>query len=279
MSAETDENGEFVIEDVPAGARRIDFESGNSTPLHVIADLYAGDTVTFTARLAGSADKIAGAAHDTTLTIGGIVTDATDLPLDGIEVYVVSSGRSARTDRVGRYRLDGLIDGPTELRARKLGWMPVDSTVVLAPHSNVSLNFSFTSRVSALDTIRVTATQDACQPRSFAGFDCRRKAGLGVFLDPATVNALNPRDLADLFDGVPGLRREGRDVVATIGWRCVSYLVNGHPPMSIEAMMLSSLDARDVMAVEFYADRNAAPEWYKIYAGKCSLIVLWTSSQ
>lgn len=215
MSAETDENGEFVIEDVPAGARRIDFESGNSTPLHVIADLYAGDTVTFTARLAGSADKIAGAAHDTTSTIGGTVMDAMDHPLDGIEVYVVSSGRSARTDRVGRYRLDGLIDGPTELRARNLGWMPVDSTVVLA----------------------------------------------------------------DLFDGVPGLRREGRDVVATTGWRCVSYLVNGHPPMSIEAMMLSSLDARDVMAVEFYADRNAAPEWYKIYAGKCSLIVLWTSSQ
>jgi hypothetical protein len=98
--------------------------------------------------------------------------------------------------------------------------------------------------VSALGTIRVTATQDACQPGSFAGFDCRRKAGLGVFLDPAKVNALNPRDLADLFDGVPGLRREG-----------------------------------EVMAVEFYADRNAAPEWYKIYAGKCSLIVLWTNSQ
>ncbi|MGH7654006.1 MAG: hypothetical protein ACREN6_05020, partial [Gemmatimonadaceae bacterium] len=134
-------------------------------------------------------------------------------------------------------------------------------------------------RAAALDTIRITGTYDSCQARSFAGFACRAKSGEGVFLDEARVDSLNPRYIADLFDGVPGLRREGRNIVATTGNRCVAYLFNGHPPMSIEAMGLSSLDARDVLAVEFYASERTIPERYKVYARSCSLIVLWTTRE
>jgi hypothetical protein len=208
--------------------------------------------------------------------IRGVVADSLGRPLDSIEVYVMTSGRSGRSDAAGRYLITGIIEGPTRLRARRLGWKPVDTSVVVAAHSSVTVNFALRSRVSALDTIRVTASQDDCPPRDFTGFKCRLRMGVGVFRDSAELAALTPNYKADLFDGMPGLRREGRDIKAVTRWRCLSYLVNGHPPTAYDRAMMRMLTfARDVVAIEFYEDHQTAPEWYKIYAGRCSLIVYW----
>jgi hypothetical protein len=142
---------------------------------------------------------------DTNSVVHGVVTDSAGRMLDSIEVYVVSSGRSARTDARGRYAIAHLIEGPTQLRARRLGWKPVDTTFVLGTHSDVIANFVMREHAPALDTIRVTTSQDDCAPRKLEGFACRRKAGVGVFRDAAQLAALHPETIADLFDGVPGL--------------------------------------------------------------------------
>jgi protocatechuate 3,4-dioxygenase beta subunit len=277
--AETDENGEVVLEDVAPGARRVEVDSGSWRPVRFVADLYAGDTVIFTVRLSRSSSENNSAPHDTASSVVGTVLDPAGKPLTGIEVYATSAGRTARTNEAGRYRIEGLVDGPTQVRARRVGWRPADSAVVLAPRSETTLNLAFTDRAAELDTVRISATTDACAARSFAGFSCRRKTSFGVFLDEEKVESLNPRYLADLFDGVPGLRREGQLVVATTGDRCVAYLVNGHPPTPIEAMEIGAHDARDVIAVELYTDHLTTPERYKIFAGHCSLVVLWTSHE
>ena len=283
-SATTDANGRFVIADVPPGVRTLQISGGSRASLLLLADAYAGDTVAVLARLGASAGAER-AAMDSRSVIRGVVTDSTRSTLEGIEVYVVNSGRSARTDRAGRFRIDSLVEGPTELRARRVGWNPVDTTVVLVPHADISLNFRFRTPLSALDTIRVNATQAACKPRDFEGFECRKKAGLGVFIDPVRVDSINPRYIADLFDGIPGFRRVGKNVLPTDGDRCVTMLINGHPPMPVEAMQLAQADARDIVAVEAYTDPKTYPEWYKMYswmgeggfkAKQCSLIVLWT---
>ena len=280
----TDATGRFVMANVPAGVRRVDIAAGARPPLHVLANMYDGDTVTFAARL-NAPNGASRTTPDASSVIHGIVMDSSRAPLEGVEVYVFRSGRTSLTDHAGRFRLERLTEGPTQLRARRVGWNPVDTTVVLAPHTDIALNLRFASRLPVLDTIRVIASQDACKPRDFEGFECRRKAGLGIFIDPATVDSLNPRYLADLFDGVPGLRRIGKIVVPTTGPRCVTYLLNGHPPMAIELMGLATADARDVIAVEVYIGRKTFPEWYKIYAwqgeggfkaNECALIVLWT---
>ncbi len=200
--------------------------------------------------------------------------------MDGVEVYVVTSGRSARTDSSGRYVFAGMIEGRTRLRARQLGSSPAETTFVLAPHSNVTANFAL-SRAQALDTIRVLASQDDCAPRAFNGFNCRRKAAIGVFRDSVEIAALRPEYLADMFDGIAGLRRDGRGVASTTVWHCLKFLFNGRPPMPLDRY-----DPKGVVAFEFYPDPAKIPSWYKNFAyGQfsrhspevpCAMIVLWT---
>jgi hypothetical protein len=223
---------------------------------------------------------------DTNSVVHGIVRDSSGHALDSIEVYVLTSGRSARTDAYGRYTITNLIEGPTQLRARRVGWKAKDTTLVLTPHSDVSVNFTLGAHIAALDTIRVTSSQDGCAPRAFAGFACRRKAGVGVYRDAAEIAALKPETLADMLEGIPGLRRDGAMVEATTHWRCVSFLVNGHPPMQTELMWIKQKWwLKNTVALEFYEDAHTAPEWYKIFAwggdfaqhqnAPCSLIVFW----
>jgi hypothetical protein len=220
---------------------------------------------------------------DTTSTLRGSVTDSQGHALDSIEVYVMTSGRSTRTDTAGHYVLPNPLNGPTLVRARRVGWKATDTSLVLIAHRAATVKFTLSSRVSALDTIRIRTSQDDCAPRSITGFACRRGAGIGVFRDSAELAALNPEYDADLFDGIPGLRRDGHNVRAVTQWRCLARLINGHPPTPYDranARMLGYV--KDVKAIEFYADANDAPKWYKIYAWPrgsatpCSLIVYWT---
>jgi hypothetical protein len=239
----------------------------------------------------GTDPRTPAAAHarhvpDTNSVIRGFVRDSAGRALDSIEVFVITSGRSTHTDDAGRYTLTNLIEGPTELRARRVGWTPTDTAFVLSARSNAAINFTLGSHLRALDTVRVTASQDGCAPRAFGGFACRRKAGVGVYRDSTEIAALRPEYIADMLEGIHGLRRNGRDVEADTRWRCLSMLVDGHPVMPIESGWYgSSWWIKNVVAIEFYEDANTAPEWYKIFAAggdigphqgaRCSLIVFW----
>ena len=220
---------------------------------------------------------------DTLSIIRGTITDALGHPLDSTEVYLMTSGQTARTDAAGHYLLVNLLNGPTRLRARRVGWQPADTAFVLARHATATVNFRLSGRVSALDTIRVRTSQDDCAPRNFYGFACRRRAGVGVFRDSAELAALKPDWDADLFDGIPGLRRDGHSAIAVTHWRCLVRLINGHPPTEYDrasARMLGWI--KDVKAIEFYADSHDAPKWYKVFTWPpgsltpCSLLVYWT---
>ncbi|HEV8409957.1 MAG TPA: carboxypeptidase-like regulatory domain-containing protein [Gemmatimonadaceae bacterium] len=221
------------------------------------------------------APQIAHAQHDTTATLLGTLKDSTGRPISGAEVYVLTIGRGARTSDDGRYAIIHVLQGPAHVRARLPGWQPVDTAIVVAPGSTVTLNLILTRRIDALDTVRVTS-QDSCEPRGFNGFECRRKAGIGAFRDSTEIAAINAVYLADLFDGIRGVKRVpvrlGVSIRATTGQRCITMLVNGRRPFAAEMRNIMY----DAIALEFYDDEDKIPEWYKVLnQGHCSLVVFW----
>lgn len=226
----------------------------------------------------------AGAAQDG--VIRGIVTDTGGRPLENVEVVSVNARRSTRTGKDGRFILAKLPFGQQLIMARSPGYQPADRAVNMLDANMPELQFRMRRVVQALDTMRIVS-HDGCAAYDYAGFDCRRRAGIGQFRGPDELAALRSYYWADMFEGLPGLRREpkrdpiiGQDwwIASTTGWRCLAEGWNGrHRTADLENVRPS-----DIVAVEHYETYEKVPAAYKRLAWPnqqdkpCALVMYWT---
>jgi len=64
--------------------------------------------------------------------ISGTITDLyTAAPLAGVTLTVVGTTLGSATDTAGRYTVSNVAPGTHRLRARRLGYAPADTTVVV----------------------------------------------------------------------------------------------------------------------------------------------------
>ena len=216
----------------------------------------------------------------------GTVTDTTGRPLPNVEVLSVNAKRSARTDAAGRFTLAKLPFGQQLILARLPGYQPADQAVNMLDAQVPELSFKLRRVIVALDTVRIVS-HDGCAAYDFAGFDCRRRAGIGQFRGEAELTALRPIYWADMFDELPGFRRYpvpdsllGRDwqVESTTGWRCLMEGWNGRHKMAAD----QGVRPRDIVGVEHYDTYDKVPAAYKRLAWPtgqekpCALVMYWT---
>ncbi len=200
------------------------------------------------------------------LVVRGFVLDSAGHPIESVEVSAVMVGRVTRTNADGHFQIDTVIPGPSRLLIRRLGWKAIDTTFMLDPKNPRELRFVMSRVAQSLDEIRVVSHDD-CPIRTMEGFDCRRRAGLGAFRDSAEIAALKPVCAADIVYGMEGLKRVPGipcpRFVPVTGWRCLRVLVDGKVMSNANAQpALMS----DFIGVEFYADYDHVPEWYKQFA-------------
>jgi hypothetical protein len=197
------------------------------------------------------------------LAVRGSVVDSTGRPLENVEVSAAMFGRVARTDSTGRFHIDTIIPGRNRFLVRQLGWKAIDTTFMLDPKNPRELKFTMSRVAQSLEEIRIVSHDD-CPTRTMEGFDCRRRAGLGAFRDSAEIAALKPVCAADIVYGMEGLKRVPGmpcpGFAPTTGWRCLRILVDGKQVGQAPALM------SDYIGVEFYADFDHVPEWYKQFA-------------
>ena len=216
----------------------------------------------------------------------GTVTDTTGRPLSNVEVLSVNAKRSTRTDAGGRFTLAKLPFGQQLILARLPGYQPADQAVNMLDAQVPELSFKLRRVIVALDTVRIVS-HDGCAAYDFAGFDCRRRAGIGQFRGESELTALRPIYWADMFDELPGFRRYpvpdsllGRDwqVESTTGWRCLMEGWNGRHKMAAD----QGVRPRDIVGVEHYDTYDKVPAAYKRLAWPtgqdkpCALVMYWT---
>jgi len=196
----------------------------------------------------------------------GVVVDSAGQPIESVEISATAVGRVTRTGSDGRFEIDTLVAGPNRLLARRLGWKAIDTTFVLNARYPRELRFVMSRVSQQLAEVRIVSHDD-CPTRTLEGFACRRRAGIGAFRDSAELAALNPSCLADMAQGMEGVRLVGgrtspcRVLEPTNGWRCLRTLVDGRVGPA-----LGRLKMTDYIGVEFYDDEDKVPEWYKEYA-------------
>jgi hypothetical protein len=225
-----------------------------------------------------------------TATVRGVVTDSAGNPLRGVEILVLQQERSTRTGSDGRFVLRGLPWGQVVLMARQPGWRAQEQVVRINDDgTSREPRFVMLRAIQLLDTLRIVS-QDGCAATQYTGFECRRRAGIGQFRGPDELEAIRAQHMADMFEGMTGLRREpfmdperGRldwTVASTAGWRCLTEAYNGRFRTAREEVVYPE----QIYAIEYYDVYERVPEAYKRFAWPntvdkpCGLVVYWTKA-
>lgn len=87
------------------------------------------------------------------------------LPIANVQVAIPGTGRGALTNDAGEYVIQGVPEGTYTLRARLIGYNPVDQSVTVGDGQTVTANFSLEKSVLALDEVVVTGTAGAARRR------------------------------------------------------------------------------------------------------------------
>ena len=99
------------------------------------------------------------AAHAQDSTISGTVTDASSLqPLRSAQVYVAGTTRRVLTDQDGRYRMS-IPAGAYTVRARSVGFLPVEQMVTAMAGETSAADFSLTPGGVVLDELVVVGAR------------------------------------------------------------------------------------------------------------------------
>lgn len=220
----------------------------------------------------------------------GTVTDSSGAPVPLADIVVEPSGLRARTDETGTFRLRTVPARRVALLVRRIGFQPFQDSVTVERGRAVEVQVRLLARPQVLAQVRVV-DQNVCDLTSLEGFECRRNIGVGVYRDEAELLALNPRNWADLVDGIPTLRRVDRVGPLGLDWvpaampsRCLRRLFNGQPEMEALGPGLRADDIwqpEDVVGIEYYDNIRKVPARYQPFAWPrgvsegCDLIVYW----
>ncbi len=222
--------------------------------------------------------------------IRGSVVDTLGRPLPDADVSIANTPIRARTDQDGRFVLPLGKAGTYEIRVRKVGYISFSASFNYRPGMAEGLVLVMTQFSNTLDTVRAMADADRCATTTLEGFECRRQAGLGYFRDAGTLRSLRSDQWADMFEGMPGLRRNM--VLGPMGreWRimarpsrCLVELWNGQPPMLAEPGSFPpdmNWRPNDVVAIEYYDEFIKVPARFRSYvlvSGQqpCELVIYW----
>lgn len=197
----------------------------------------------------------------------GVVHDPQGRPLPEATVRLARSGASTRTDAQGMFSLRVTVTGADTLLVRLIGWQPAQLVFEFDGVSDLNWSIPLERQPRVLETVRTTADRE-CPMLNFEAFLCRSRSPLGYKRDAAELAQLKPRYWADLFDGLPGVRRIPNGagdftVKPTIGWRCLVELVDGRP-IGQSGRVYFTPDA--VIGMEYYPTYAEVPEEYRRYA-------------
>jgi hypothetical protein len=224
---------------------------------------------------------------------GRVTEEGTGRGLGGVEAMVEGHDRSAETDSLGRYRLDGLPIGMARVRFRRVGYGPIERTIVLEAGQAAVLDLVMTS-VTALEDVEVRGLPADHIP----GFAERRMRGTGTFFDREDLARLGGGSLADLLRTVRGARMAPIRRTCGGGWAlgnmrgggtqgtlpCYSTVFvdglayfNGGASAFCEVPDLSREFAiQDLAAVEYYRTSDGLPPEFRRHGSDCGVLVLWS---
>lgn len=203
-------------------------------------------------------------------------------PLAGVQVWLRAVGRLGRGNGMGEVTFHGLPRGTMHITARMLGYEPMDIDVLLSGSDSVEATLLMKRAMTALDTVRVTAS---VIPRGLEEFAQRREQGLGRFLTESDLAAAHQRELGSvLVTRFPGLtiRTDLDGVRHLLSTRAAGSMsaANCEPVIFLDGWPLLDNDLGfvqidELAGVEWYSG-DSAPIRYRRPGYACGVLLLWS---
>jgi hypothetical protein len=215
-----------------------------------------------------------------TSTVAGTVVGGDGAPLEGAQVYLVGTTRSAKADYKGSFRLGGLPAGTQTIEVRLLSYQPRRYTVNLAPQKEAHLSAVLDQRAQVLDPVITVAKESSGIP----GFDERAKSGQGRFFTRSQIVDANSNAITDLFRQVAGMQVlsvNGQYLVvstrASATCKSAQWYVDGSPYDPGDENIDEMFRPTEVQAIEVYNSATTTPIEYQGQHSACGTILIWTN--
>jgi hypothetical protein len=272
----TDRTGRFEVTGLVPGPVRFTVAHPQHERLLTDAELAAGVTVSLriTLRRRDSLPDVEAAPR----TMRGVVRDSSGAPVPDVEVSVVGTESSFRTDSLGRFVLPVSSAAPIWLRARRLGYAA--AFVRPADDDSTSTQIIVRPLGQELERVTVVATR---MSRTMADMDQRKTLYGGVHVRREEIERLNPVQTSQLLLGRNAAIRvqRGRGSEGTPMGRndCpMAILLNGvhFPKVSVDLLV----SPREIAAIEAYPSRASTPSEFiarlPTGAEECGVLAVWT---
>jgi len=237
-------------------------------------------------------------------------------PIAGVEVTDMLTGLTALTTKTGTVTLSFLPDGGSLVTVRKVGYAAQTMTVPINPKDTVPITVVF-EHVAELQKVMVKAdsTPYHISP-GLRGFEERRKAGFGYFIDERTLRKEDGRPLGNVLvahvpgaqvkqasgnaafllksprcinggqpdvylDGValahvPDKRWTGTTQTTALGAQRRARANDASEDPSLYPIDLSQFQVSDIAGVEFYPDGATLPIDFNHTSAGCGALLLWS---
>jgi hypothetical protein len=248
--------------------------------------------------LSASVAGAQGAGNTTGGTITGSVVDENGLAVRDADVLAPPATARTRTDSTGHFTLTGLGADFYHVRVRHIGFSATEITTDLGKGGHVDLKFELKRRPVLLDSV-VVQVEGKCPMLSYAGFNCRKQSGKGIYFTDDDIMDRGAIELGDIFRDMEGFRIEQLltrygmlpNPIPTRGNHCLNALVNGR---ALAVTNPLPRYATDLIAIEIYTTPSEVPPEYQLYVSnpsirqsstriprdsptnRCALAVYWT---
>lgn len=241
--------------------------------------------------------------------LSGRVVNPSGQPVAGVQVHLISldgdasGARAAVTDTSGAFAWSGLSAGNYEFTARRVGFSPVDASLVLADGVNRTVTVRI-EPIALLDTVRTHAnasgTPDRYGPSSrMDDFYASMRTGMGKFFTRDKLDSMTVFSAADVITGVPGLSvflgtgssgtkaivssvacRGHGDALYLIdsrdGWGGVALVIDGIVIHGDRGSAFDRLGSSDIEALAVYQGMAELPP--ELSGMACAAVYVWTRS-
>ena len=270
---------------IPAASRRLPPRDPRA-PSRGLA--LAAALALFLTLLAGTPSAAAqSAAAGLVVTVRG----SDGFPLPNARITLDGADARARTERDGRFRMNGLEAGSHVLGVTALGYHNARMDVALVAGEVSRMAVTLQVAPVTLDALEVEGTEEL--PPPLRDFYRRRSRGAGTFFTRQQIEVMQPRVLTDVLRRVPGLQINnvtgpfGTSQTAQAGRSggprscTVQYYVNGIPfPVAGDIGINTFIRPDEVAAVEVYSGSAQIPPQFNSSGSnsRCGVVAIWTRS-